>query len=382
MVDEVSTKRSTWRRWNLRAAAAKQTMGWRFRTAADREAVVGLIVDAAEGKSVALTPPELAVSPVDFRREDGTSVFRPRHSTVYSSTEVMAAGDRLLARGEERAAPALELEEVASALEGDVARGCLSHEQADAIARGASSGRRLDLLVDPAGDGKTTAMPGCAKRGAPSVEREVSLASRRPWPRRKPWRRIWGSSVTTRPSGCTSTTAATSSSAPGQLVIIDEAILADTRTLDRLGGLAATAGAKVLLSGDDAQLQSVNAGGAFSLLAEVRGSDVSELTEIHRFTQEWEKQATAGLRRGEVEVVGTYAGTAGLGRARPIRCSTRRTPPGAMTSGAVSTAFSPPKPHSHALNARAQPAHRLLASAAAVPKSNSPRERARRPVTS
>ena len=51
VVDEVSTKRSTWRHWNLWASASKQTMGWRFRSAADREAVVGLIVDAAEGKS-------------------------------------------------------------------------------------------------------------------------------------------------------------------------------------------------------------------------------------------------------------------------------------------------------------------------------------------
>ena len=94
---------------------------------------------------------------------------------------------------------------------------------------------------------------------------------------------------------------------PGQLVIIDEATLADTRTLDRITGLAASAGAKVLLVGDDAQLQSVDAGGAFSMLAQVRGSDVPELTEIHRFTHEWEKQATTALRRGEVEVVGTYA---------------------------------------------------------------------------
>src|SRR5690606_33549851 len=39
-----------------------------------------------------------------------------------------------------------------------------------------------------------------------------------------------------------------------QLVIIDEATLADTATLDRLTALAVTAGAKVLLVGDPAQL--------------------------------------------------------------------------------------------------------------------------------
>lgn len=93
----------------------------------------------------------------------------------------------------------------------------------------------------------------------------------------------------------------------GQLVIIDEASLADTRTLDRLTGLAATAGAKVLLVGDDTQLQSVDAGGAFSMLVQARGRDVAKLKEIHRFTHDWEKQATARLREGQVEVIATYA---------------------------------------------------------------------------
>ena len=80
----VSEKRSTWRHWNLAAEAARQTMGYRFATASDREAVVGLVVDAAERASLRLTPPELASSPAAFRREDGTSVFRPKHSTVFT----------------------------------------------------------------------------------------------------------------------------------------------------------------------------------------------------------------------------------------------------------------------------------------------------------
>jgi len=31
-----------------------------------------------------------------FQRPDGSSVFRPRHGTVFSSTELLAAEDRLL----------------------------------------------------------------------------------------------------------------------------------------------------------------------------------------------------------------------------------------------------------------------------------------------
>jgi hypothetical protein len=91
----------------------------------------------------------------------------------------------------------------------------------------------------------------------------------------------------------------------GQLVIVDEATLAGTLTLDRLTGLAADAGAKVVLVGDWAQLQSVDAGGAFPLLASAR-DDTPELTEVHRFTNEWEKLASIDLRNGRTKVISTY----------------------------------------------------------------------------
>ena len=56
-----------------------------------------------------LTPGELAVSPIEFRRSDGTSVFRPRHSAVYSSEAIMAAEARLLDRAEDRTAPGVDV---------------------------------------------------------------------------------------------------------------------------------------------------------------------------------------------------------------------------------------------------------------------------------
>jgi conjugative relaxase-like TrwC/TraI family protein len=66
VMSAVSEKRSTWRHWNLAAEAARQTMQYRFITAIDREAVVGLVIDAAERASLQLTPPELAPSPTAF----------------------------------------------------------------------------------------------------------------------------------------------------------------------------------------------------------------------------------------------------------------------------------------------------------------------------
>src|SRR3546814_14912839 len=73
-------------------------MEWRFTTPRDREAVVGMVVDAATKASLRLTPPELATSPDAFRRADGSSRFRSQHSTVFSSADLLAAADRLSVR--------------------------------------------------------------------------------------------------------------------------------------------------------------------------------------------------------------------------------------------------------------------------------------------
>ncbi len=306
VVAAVSVKRSTWRHWNLWAEASRQTIGLRFASVEDREAVVGLIVDAAEHASVALTPPELAISPVDFRRPDGTSVFRPRHSTRFSSDAVMAAEARLLARADDFTAPRAAAGIVDRVGARPIDGTTLSAEQVAALKSIVTSGRRVDLLLGPAGAGKTTAMRALRSAWVVAHGRDsvVGLA----------------------PSAAAAQVLADDLGAPcentakwlhehdrgrarfrrDQLVIVDEATLAGTTTLERLTAIAAAAGAKVLLVGDWAQLQSVDAGGAFSLLAS-RRTDVPELTEIHRFTHDWEKTASLALRDGQVEVISTYA---------------------------------------------------------------------------
>lgn len=109
----VGEKRSTWRRWNLVTEAARQTMGWRFATTQDREAIVGLVADAAEQESLRLTPPDLASSPVVFQQGDESSVFRPKYSTVFSSHQLLEAEDRLLARSHDTSGPTVSVDTVA-----------------------------------------------------------------------------------------------------------------------------------------------------------------------------------------------------------------------------------------------------------------------------
>lgn len=92
----------------------------------------------------------------------------------------------------------------------------------------------------------------------------------------------------------------------GQLVIVDEASLAGTAVLDEIAGMAARAGAKLLLVGDHAQLQAVDAGGAFAMLAHDR-DDVPELTDVRRFRADWEKTASLHLRAGAAAAVEAYS---------------------------------------------------------------------------
>lgn len=306
VVAEVGTKRSTWRHWNLWAEASRQTMGWRFPTAAEREAVIAKIVASAKTDSIALTPPEVATSPLEFQREDGTSTFRPRHATRYSSTTVMAAEDRLLKRAEDRTAPWVAAGTVENAVRRRHNGRTLTPAQADVIAAISTSRRQIDLLVGPAGAGKTTTMHTLLKawtrehgRGsviglAPSAAAAEVLAGDLGIRCENTAKWLHDYAVGKR------------SLHRGQLVIIDEATLAATTTLDQITGIAAVAGAKVLLVGDWAQLQSVDAGGAFGLLAAAR-PDAPELTEIHRFIHEWERTASLDLRAGRLEAITAYA---------------------------------------------------------------------------
>ncbi|WP_150463014.1 MobF family relaxase [Nesterenkonia ebinurensis] len=306
VVEEVSEKRATWRHWNLHAEASRQTMGWRFATARDREAIVGMIADAAEQASLRLTPPELASSPVVFQRPNGSSVFRPRHATVYSSEQLLAAEDRLLARANVTTAPAVPLSTVEKITRNPDRQGrLLGADQAEALMKIAVSGRMLDVLVGPAGAGKTTAMAALrraweAEHGhgsvvglAPSAVAAQVLADD-----------LGIATENTAKWWQNHLTRGTTFQA-GQLVIIDEASLAGTLSLDRITHLAENAGAKVLLVGDYGQLQSVDAGGGFGLLVHDR-DDAPELEDVHRFVNEWEKTASLGLRHGRTEVIDTY----------------------------------------------------------------------------
>jgi hypothetical protein len=91
---------------------------------------------------------------------------------------------------------------------------------------------------------------------------------------------------------------------PSTLVLIDEAGMADTLTLDAAVQFAISRGASVRLIGDDQQLAAIGAGG---VLRDIKNSHRAlHLTELHRFTDPAEAAASLGLRDGKPTALSFY----------------------------------------------------------------------------
>lgn len=90
----------------------------------------------------------------------------------------------------------------------------------------------------------------------------------------------------------------------GATVIVDEAGMMPTAKLAELADLADIKGWRVALVGDPLQFSAVGRGGMFGLLVETFGA--IELDRVHRFANEWERDASLRLRRGDVEVADDY----------------------------------------------------------------------------
>lgn len=86
----------------------------------------------------------------------------------------------------------------------------------------------------------------------------------------------------------------------GQLLVIDEASMTGTFDLAQVARLAEHAGAKMLLVGDHAQLDSPSAGGFLGWMD--RTQQTQHLTSVWRFHADWEKAASLRLRDGDPSV--------------------------------------------------------------------------------
>ena len=89
------------------------------------------------------------------------------------------------------------------------------------------------------------------------------------------------------------------------MLVIDEAGMVGTRQMERVLSHAAKAGAKVVLVGDQQQLQAIEAGAAFRAIHERHGG--VEISEVRRQLSAWQQDATRHLATGRTgEAIQSY----------------------------------------------------------------------------
>jgi ATP-dependent exoDNAse (exonuclease V) alpha subunit len=173
--------------------------------------------------------------------------------------------------------------------------------------RARTSGVRLQLAIAPAGAGKTTAMRTLARAWtdsgghvvgfAPSAAAAAQLRDHTGAPTETLAKLTWSIHHNDLPDWAQRIGRST-------LVIIDEAGMADTLTLDTAVQFIIDRGGSVRLVGDDQQLAAIGAGG---VLRDIQASyGAVRFTELHRFTDPAEAAATLALRDGQPEALGFY----------------------------------------------------------------------------
>lgn len=183
----------------------------------------------------------------------------------------------------------------------------LSAGQAQAV-RAVAGNRGLELIVGPAGTGKTTALRTAV---------ELFERARRP---------IFGVAPTAAAAQVLADETGMAADTldkllvehdqpdrpplpsfdlpAGATVVLDEAGTASTPNLARLARLAEEKDWRVVMVGDPRQFNAVGRGGMYTHFTERH--DPVQLDEVHRFTNEWERKASLRLRDGNPMAIGEY----------------------------------------------------------------------------
>jgi conjugative relaxase-like TrwC/TraI family protein len=91
---------------------------------------------------------------------------------------------------------------------------------------------------------------------------------------------------------------------PNDIVLVDETSMIGTMDLDQIRDAADRAGARIVTSGDPYQLGAVGAGGAMGLIDQ--HAETYVLSDVRRFSEEWERGASLGLREGSTDALREY----------------------------------------------------------------------------
>jgi conjugative relaxase-like TrwC/TraI family protein len=300
-LEALGERQSTWRPAELVRELAAQ-VPTHVTVAPDR--LVGFLQDLAEdvaaGRCVDLSPPVPAGAAL---RRDGRPIGEAATDRVLTTRAIVEEEEHIV----EWAQRQRRLASIAGTSPRGLDTAGLSPGQADAC-RAVAGTAPLELIVGPAGSGKTTALApavahlhdhgqevfGVAPTAAAAdvLATETTMAAdtldkllyehtRPERPPRPGYDLGWGATV-----------------------IVDEAGTVSTPKLAALVRLADQKRWRVIMVGDPRQFSAVGRGGMLAYLIDTHGG--IELDQIHRFTHHWERGATRRLRRGDITVIAEY----------------------------------------------------------------------------
>ena len=302
-------RRSTWQSWHVRAEAQRHLRAVQIPTDKVDQLVELLVTEVLQTRSMALTRPDDGITEPDtLRRADGSSVYTVAGSELFTSTRILAAEQRLVAAAGRTDGRVLDAGTVELALLESAANGVsLDAGQAALVRAMCTSGAPLQLAIAPAGAGKTTAMRTLAHAWgdsgghviglAPSAAAAAQLRDATGVPADTLAKLTWSIQHGDLPDWAERI-------GRSSLVIIDEAGMADTLTLDTAVRFIIGRGGSVRLVGDDQQLAAIGAGG---VLRDIQASyGALRLSVLHRFSDPAEAAATLAVRDGRAEALGFY----------------------------------------------------------------------------
>jgi uncharacterized protein YecT (DUF1311 family) len=233
----MENSRSTWQMWHVRAEAQRQIRTGDVPAERATALVDQLVDEVLDRRSVALVAPADHVEePGALQRVDGSSVYTVSGAAIYTSTRILDAEARLVAAAGRLGGASVEPTAVDLAMLEMAANGtALDAGQAALVRRMCTSGARVQLAIAPAGAGKTTAMRALvlAWTGdggqviglAPSAAAAAVLAEQTGIRTDTLAKLTWSMQHGDLPDWAAAV-------GPSTLLIIDEAGMADTLTLD------------------------------------------------------------------------------------------------------------------------------------------------------
>ncbi|MGQ0617677.1 MAG: MobF family relaxase, partial [Acidimicrobiia bacterium] len=295
ILDTITAERSTWGRADVVGAIAAATPAQSRFDGATWARALEHATDQVLDTHIDLDPDTTGAT----RASDGRSIWVDPDLPHLSHDRVLTQEERILtwaiAAHDPDPAPSVTVDIAGlDPLQADTARAVAGHDP-------------LILVVGPAGTGKTTTL-GTAGTDlarqhrpafgvAPTAKAARVLAAETGIPADTiakllyEWDRPDGPGPGYRlPSGTT--------------LVVDEASMVGTNTLDRLVGLAQSQQWRLVLVGDPRQLQAVGRGGMFDELC--RTGNPYHLQHVHRFAHQWEADATLALRNGHPSAFDAY----------------------------------------------------------------------------